>query len=81
MAGVTITPDLIVSLATLITAITALVRALMTHQVAQDTNTKVSEIEKNTNGVLAGVQQQVKDLRSTQATPAELADRTAPPPP
>lgn len=73
MAGTTITPELLVSLATLITAITALVRVLMTHQTVQDTAAKVETIQQQTNGILAGAQEQVKQLQAAQAKPAETS--------
>ena len=68
MSGFTITPELLVSLATLITAITALIRVLQTHQTVTKTASDVAQVKEQTNGALTALQAENSTLRSGQAT-------------
>jgi len=86
MAGITITPELIAQLTTLIVALTALVRVLMTHGTVQQTQAQVQKtaadvatIKEQTNGTLEEVQRQNAALRAHLPAAAPLRRESAPP--
>ncbi len=75
MAGIDVTPQLILAFAALVTSLTALVKLFLTHGTVQQTAAEVHDVKEQTNGALEALQTQIKHLQATQATPAELAAR------
>jgi len=73
-----ITPDLIVALATLITAITALVKVFQVHDTAKDTNQKVEVVKEQTNGTLNAMRVDMHNLQQAAAAAAPHTDPPAP---
>ncbi len=64
-------PTFLTALATLITAITALVKVFHVEKQATETRSTLEEVKANTNGILTKAQ-------ANQATTAELAAREIP---
>ena len=69
-------PTFITALATLIASITALIKVLQVQRAQANTHETIKAIDVHTNGTLTALQQNVIDLRSTIATPAELEARS-----
>jgi hypothetical protein len=72
-------PTLYTALATLLVALTALIKVFHVERQGAVTQAKLEVVDTNTNGALAALNQNVVDLRGTQATPAELAARPGAP--
>jgi hypothetical protein len=75
-----ITPEFVTALTGLVVAIGTLVKMFMVSAQASETHETVKAIDVHTNGALTALQQSVKDMRSVQATPTELAARAEPTP-
>jgi hypothetical protein len=73
-------PTFLTSLATLLASLTALIKVLQVQRQGQETHDTLRKVDSNTNGSYSALQQNVSDLRSSQATPAEVAARTDPGP-
>lgn len=68
-------PAFITALATLITALVGLLRVFQQSSTIKDTHATVKQVQKDTNGTVEALRAQLDHMRTTQATPEELAAR------
>lgn len=68
-------PTFITALATLVTAIASLLKVFQVQRQNDKTHETLNVVNRNTNGALKDLQQSMTDMRSSQATPAEMAAR------
>ena len=73
-------PTFITALATLVAAVTALVKVFQVQRSQSETHETIKAIDVHTNGAISALRQSVIDMRSQQATPAEIAARVTDPP-
>lgn len=73
-------PTFITALATLITAVSALLKVLQVERQTSENRDTLRVVNHNTNAAMTSLQATVTDLRAGQATPAELLKRELVPP-